>query len=153
MDVDVYNVSIHGWANNSHRTSSCLLLNFHHAISALMPVPSRLPNGSHAPQDNIQHLCPRESMAVAAPREKNSFHPQASPQEEQPSMRLIKEVTIKSRIQTYLFPIAVSVFRVGCCVEGQLRELLTSHRPRRLPSFPQTAFTTLSSAIDRTRTV
>jgi hypothetical protein len=82
MDVDVYNVSIHGWADNAHRTSSCLPSNFHHAISAPMPVPSRLPDGSRSPQDNIQCLCPRESMVVAALREKNSFHPQAPPQEE-----------------------------------------------------------------------
>jgi hypothetical protein len=41
MDVDVYYVSIHGWANNAHRTSSRLPSNFHHAISAPMPVPSR----------------------------------------------------------------------------------------------------------------
>ncbi len=83
MDVDVYNVSIHGWANNAHRTSSHLPSNFHHAISAPMPVPSRLPDGSHALQDNIQHLCSRESMAVASLREKNSFHPQAPPQDEE----------------------------------------------------------------------
>ena len=38
-------------------------------------------------------------------------------------------------------------------MEGWLRELLTSHRPRKLPSFPRPTFTTLSSAIDRTRTV
>jgi hypothetical protein len=83
MDVDVYNVSTHGWANNAHRTPSHLPSNFHHATSAPMPVPTRLPDGSSAPQDNMQCLCPRESMAVAAPREKNSFHPQAPPQEEE----------------------------------------------------------------------
>jgi hypothetical protein len=75
MDVDVYDVSIHGGANNAHRTSSCLPSNFHHAISAQMPVPSHLPNGSRAPQDDIQYLCLRKSVMVAAPREKDSFHP------------------------------------------------------------------------------
>jgi hypothetical protein len=45
------------------------------------------------------------------------------------------------------------MFRVGYRMEGRLRELLTSHHPRKLPSFPQPTFTTLSSAIDRTRTV
>ncbi len=75
MDVDVYDVSIHGWANNAHRSSSCLPSNFHHAKSAPMPVPSRLLDGSRALQDVIQRLCPMESMAVTAPREKNSFHP------------------------------------------------------------------------------
>jgi hypothetical protein len=79
MDVDVNDVSIHGWANNAHRTSSCLPS----AISAPMPVPSCLPNGSRAPQDDIQCLRLRESMAVATPREKNSFHSQAPPREEE----------------------------------------------------------------------
>ncbi len=83
MDVFIYDISIHGWANSAYRTPSCLPLSVHHAISAPMPLPSRLPDRSRAPQDNIQCLCPREYMAVAAPREKNSFHPQAPPQEEE----------------------------------------------------------------------
>jgi len=56
-------------------------------------------------------------------------------------------------LKTYLFPIAVSILRVGCQVEGWLRELLASHHLRELPSFPRPTFTTLSSAVDRTRTV
>jgi hypothetical protein len=84
MDVDVYDhVSIHGWADNAHRTPSCLPSNYHHATSAQMPVPSRLSDGSRARQDDMRRLCPRESMVVAAPREKNSFHPQAPLQEEE----------------------------------------------------------------------
>jgi hypothetical protein len=83
MDVDVYDVGIHGWANNAHRTPSHLPSNFYHATSALMPVPSCLPNGFRAPQDDIQHLRPRESMVVATPRKKNSFHLQAPSQEEE----------------------------------------------------------------------
>jgi hypothetical protein len=58
MDVDVYNVSIHGWADNAHRTPSCLPSNLHHAISAPMPVPSHLPDRSHAPEDDVLHLHP-----------------------------------------------------------------------------------------------
>jgi hypothetical protein len=38
-------------------------------------------------------------------------------------------------------------------MEERLRELLTSQHPRRLPSFPQPTFTTLSSAVDCTRTI
>jgi hypothetical protein len=81
MDVDVYDVSIHGWANNAHKTPSHLPSSFHHATSAPMPAPSRLPDRSRALQDNMRGLCPRESMVVDAPREKNSFHSQAPPQE------------------------------------------------------------------------
>ncbi len=58
MDVDVYNVSIHGWANNAHRTPSHLPSNLHHAISAPMPVPSCLPNRPHAPEDDVLRLHP-----------------------------------------------------------------------------------------------
>ncbi len=118
-----------------------------------MPVPSCLPDGSHAPQDDIQCLYPRESMAVAAPREKDSFIPKRLHGRKKPSMHLQTESTNNAILRTYLVPITVSMFRVGCCMEGQLRELLTSHHPRKLPSFPQPTFTALSSAINRTRTV
>ncbi len=56
-------------------------------------------------------------------------------------------------LRTYLVPIAVSILRVGCQVEGRLRELLASHCLRELPSFPQPTFTALSSAVDCTRTI
>ncbi len=69
-----------------------------------------------------------------------------------PSMRFWAEGTIKAKLRTYLVPVAVSVFKVGCCVGGGLRELLTSHHLRELPSFPQPTFTALLSAINCTRT-
>jgi hypothetical protein len=69
-----------------------------------------------------------------------------------PSMCLPTELTFKAKLRTYLVPIAVSTFKVGCCVEGQLRELLASHCLRELPSFTQPTFTTLSSVADHTRT-
>jgi hypothetical protein len=55
----------------------------------------------------------------------------------------------KSKLRTYLVPIAVSI----CQVEGWPRELLASHSLRELPSFPRPIFTTLSSAVNCTRTV
>ncbi len=71
-----------------------------------------------------------------------------------PSMHLwMEETNGKSMLRTYLNPIAVSILRVGCQVEGRLRDLLTSHHLRELPSFPQPTFTTLLSAVDRTRTI
>ncbi len=84
MGVDVYNFSIHGWANNAYRTPSRLPLSVHHALPAQIPVPGCLPDRPHATEDNVSHLCPRESMVVAAPREKNSYHPQAPAREEEP---------------------------------------------------------------------
>ncbi len=38
MDVYIYNISIHGWANNGFRTTSCLPSVFHHAIPAQVPI-------------------------------------------------------------------------------------------------------------------
>jgi hypothetical protein len=38
MDVDIHNVSIHGWANNRFRTTSCLPSVIHHAIPAQAPI-------------------------------------------------------------------------------------------------------------------
>jgi hypothetical protein len=49
-----------------------------------------------------------------------------------PSMHLQTESTIKAKLRTFLVSIAVSAFKAGCCVEGRLRELLASHRPREL---------------------
>ncbi len=45
------------------------------------------------------------------------------------------------------------MFRVGCRVKGRLRELIASHHPRELPSFPQPNFTALLSAVDCTKAV
>jgi hypothetical protein len=75
MDVDIYNVSIDGWANNEFRTTSCLPSAFHDIIPAQVPVSGRLPDGLQTPEDYIRRLCPREILALAAPRETNSFHP------------------------------------------------------------------------------
>jgi hypothetical protein len=68
-------------------------------------------------------------------------------------MCLQKEATIKSKLRTYLVPIAVSMFRVGCRVKRWLRELIASHHLRELPSFPRLTFTALLSAVNRTRAV
>jgi hypothetical protein len=64
-----------------------------------------------------------------------------------PSMHFWTEGTIKAKLQTYLVLVMVSAFKVGCCVEEQLRELLASHRLREVPSFPRPAFTALSSPL------
>jgi hypothetical protein len=154
MDVNVYDVSIHGWADNAHRTSSCLPSKFHRAISAL-----RCLFQAACPTDPVLRKMTYNVFVRGSPwrwplqgRRTHSI-PKRLCKKKKPSMRLTKKANIKSRLWTYLFPIAVSVFRVGCCVEGWLRELLTSHRPRKLPSFPRPTFIALSSMIDRTRTV
>ncbi len=70
-----------------------------------------------------------------------------------PSMRLQTESTVKAKLRIYLVSVAVSAFKVGFCVEGLLRELLASHCPRELPSFPGPNFTALLSAVNHTRAV
>jgi hypothetical protein len=134
MGVDIHNVSIHGWANNAYRTPSCSPLYVHHAPPALIPVLSRSPGRSQTPEGNIQRLHPRESMAVAAQREKNSFYPQAPPQEEETVRAFADRIDHQNNTQDLLVPIPVSVLRVGCQVEGWLREILASHQLRELPS-------------------
>jgi hypothetical protein len=56
---------------------------------------------------------------------------------------------VQSRFWIYLFPIAVSIFRVGCRIEGQVREILASRHLRELPSITRPTYTALSSAVDR----
>jgi hypothetical protein len=75
MDMDIYNISVHGWANNEYMTTSCLPSAFHHAVPAQVPVSGRLPDGLHTPEDDIQRLCLREFLTLASPRETNSYHP------------------------------------------------------------------------------
>jgi hypothetical protein len=40
----------------------------------------------------------------------------------------------KSKLGTYLIPIVVSIFKVGCHVEGQMKKILASLCLRELPS-------------------
>jgi hypothetical protein len=68
-------------------------------------------------------------------------------------MHLRMESTIKAKLRTYLVPIAVSIFKAGCRVEGQLREILASHGLRELPSISRPTFTALSSVDNRTNAV
>jgi hypothetical protein len=71
-----------------------------------------------------------------------------------PSVHFWMEATnSKSKLRTYLILIAVSIFKVGCPVEGRMREILASRHLRELPSISRPTFTTLSSAVDRTAAV
>jgi hypothetical protein len=71
-----------------------------------------------------------------------------------PSVCFWMEATnIKSKLRTYLIPIAVSIFKVGCCDEGRMREILASHHLREHSSIPRPTFTALSSPVNRTMTV
>jgi hypothetical protein len=85
-------------------------------------------------------------------RRTHSF-PKRLHEKKKPSVHFWMEGTIKAKLPTYLVPVAVSVFKVGCCVEGRPRELLASHHLRELPSFPRPTFTALLSTVNRTRAV
>ena len=136
MDVDVYNVSIHGWAGNAHRTPSHLHSNFimPHLLQCLFQAACLM--------DPILHKTTCNIFVQGSPwrwllqgRRTHSI-PKRLLEKKKPSMCLMKEATINSRLWTCLFPIAVSVFRVGCPLEGWLTELIASHHLRELPSFP-----------------
>ncbi len=99
MDVDIYDVSIHDWANNAYGTPSCLPLCAHHALPAPIPVPSHSPDRSPTPEGNIQHLHLQESVAVAAPREESSFYLQAPPQEEEAKRALANGMDHQNKTQ------------------------------------------------------
>ena len=79
--------------------------------------------------------------------------PKGLHKKKKPSVYFRTDGTIKEKLWTYLVPVAVSVFKVGCYVEGRLRELLASHRPRELPSFPRLTITALSSVVNHTRAI
>jgi hypothetical protein len=53
MDVDIYNVSIHDWANNRFRTTSGLPAAALTTVSTEIPMPGRLPDKPQTPEDDI----------------------------------------------------------------------------------------------------
>jgi hypothetical protein len=59
-----------------------------------------------------------------------------------PSMQFRTDLSNgKLGLQTYLSPIAVSIFRVGCCIKGRVREILASCYLRELPSITRPIYT------------
>ncbi len=62
--------------------------------------------------------------------------------------RIKVESNGKSRFWTYLVPIAVSIFKVGCRIKGQVREILASRCLRELPSITRPTYTALSRAVN-----
>jgi hypothetical protein len=63
------------------------------------------------------------------------------------------ELTIKTKLRTYLVPNTVFMFRVGCLLKGWLRESLSSHRLMELPYVSRPTFTAMLSTVDRTRAI
>jgi hypothetical protein len=53
----------------------------------------------------------------------------------------------KSKLWTYLVPIAVLLFKVGCRIEGRVRVIVTSPQLRELSSITVLTYTTLSSVV------
>jgi hypothetical protein len=90
-------------------------------------MPSCLPNRPQTLEDDIQCLHPREYLALAHSIPKH-LH-----KKKKPGMRFRTKVNNgKSELWTYLIPIAVSLFKVGCHIEGRVKEILTSHCLREL---------------------
>ncbi len=118
-----------------------------------MLVPSRLTDRPNALQDNIYVFIRKSPWQWPTSRRRTHSIPKSLRRKKKPSVHLQTELTVKAKLRTYLVSVAVSAFKVGCRVEGRLRELLTSHHPRELPSFPGPNFTALSSAVNHTRAV
>ncbi len=111
MDVDIYNVSIHGWANNEYRTTSCLpsifiipyLLKF--LFQAAYPTYPKFRKTMH------------HTFAGGSPwhwllqgRQTHSI-PKCLPGKKKPRVQFWTEMYDgKPRLWTYFVPIAVSIF-------------------------------------------
>ncbi len=153
MGVDIHNVSIHGWANNALEHQVTYLQIF------IMPYLLRCLFQATYPTDPMRckttynvFICKSPWWWPTRGRRTHSI-PKRLHRKKKPSVRLQPESTVKAKLRTYLVSVAVSAFKVGCHVEGWLRELLASHHPRELPSFPGQNFTALLSAVDHTRAV
>jgi hypothetical protein len=120
MDVDIYNVNICGWADNGYMRTSCLPAALHDTMHTQFSLPSHLPDRPQTPEDYVPCLYPREFLALAAPRETNSSIPKHLHRKKKLGMIFLmkEESKGKSKLWTYLLPIAVSLFKVGCRIEG-----------------------------------
>jgi hypothetical protein len=75
MDVGIPNVSIHGWANIRHRTTSGLPTAVPFTIPTPNPMTSTLPFGAQTPKDNVRCVRPGKAMALAAPGKTSPCNP------------------------------------------------------------------------------
>jgi hypothetical protein len=75
MDVGIPNVSIHGWANIRHRTTSGLPKTVPFTIPTPNPMPSTLPFGAQTPKDDIRFVRPGKAMVLAAPGKTSRCNP------------------------------------------------------------------------------
>jgi hypothetical protein len=107
---------------------------------------SRLPNRPQTPEDDV----PSSWCWPLQGRRTHSI-PKRLHGKKNPSMQFWTKVESngKSKLWTYLFPISVSVFKVGCPVKGRVRKILTSHCLKELLSITRPTYTALSSAVDR----
>jgi hypothetical protein len=99
-------------------------------------------------------------MALAPPREtiRPSYSKTPSQTKETKCQIWLNEHNDKTKLWTYLVPIAVTLLKVGCCVESclrcrQLRELFHFHCLRELPSVAVSIYTALLGMIDGILTV
>jgi hypothetical protein len=136
-DVVIYDVSIHGWVNNAyshtgHQVAYLYMFIIPHLLRCLFQAAYPTDPMLCKTRCNI-FICKSPWRWLTRGRKTHSI-PKRLRRKEKPSVHLQTELTIKAKLRTYLVPVAVSVFKVGCCVEGRLRELLASHRLREFPS-------------------
>ncbi len=78
VDVDISNVSVCGWVNIRHKSTNHLPYVLHGALPVPLLVPSSFSDGSEATQVGLQHVRPREPVALASPWHQAPLNPQAS---------------------------------------------------------------------------
>jgi hypothetical protein len=121
MGVNIYNASIHGWADNVYTTPNCILYMF------IMPyLLWYLFQAVHPTEPMLWKTTYRIFISESSWRwllrgGRTHFIPKCLCGKKKPSMRMWMELIIKTKLSTYLVPDAVSVLRVGCQVEGWLR--------------------------------
>ncbi len=75
MDVGIPNVSIHGWADIRHRTTSGLPKAIPFTIPIPNPMPSTLPFGAQTSKDDVRCVHLGKAMTLAAPGKTSPCNP------------------------------------------------------------------------------
>ncbi len=149
MDVDVYNVSIHGWANNETGQQVAYLQMFIMWYLLQFLCRAAYPTDPKPQKMTYDVFVQGSSWHWPLQGRQTQSIPKCPCGKKKPSVCFWTEVTnSKSKLRNYLVPIAVSIFKDDRCIEGRVREILASCHLRELPFISRPTYTALSNAVD-----
>jgi hypothetical protein len=153
--LGIQDVSIHGWDDVRCMTTSCLPTDIPTTIPTKIPMPSSFPTDPRLRKTTYDVFVRGSSWRWPLRGRQTHSIPKRLRRKKKPSVRLQMEVENngKAKLWAYLFPLAVSLFKVGCRIESslrlcQLRKIMGSCCLKELPSITAPTYAALLSAVD-----